>query len=183
MSLRVFLTRLGGLLDEVGLDFMVCGSVAAAFHGLPRTTQDVDLVVEADRTKLAALVSVLRREAFYLSPEAALAAVHGGSEFNIVDRVTGWKADVFVQQKRPFSGVELERRIRAEVQGVGLYFASAEDCVLSKLEWAAKTRSERQLRDAAAIVAVQGARLDIAYLDRWAAELGVADAWAKMRGG
>lgn len=47
--------------------------------------------------------------------------------------------------------------------------------MLSKLEWAREGRSERQVEDAAAVLAVSGPSMDRAYLNRWAAELGVAD--------
>jgi hypothetical protein len=48
------------------------------------------------------------------------------------------------------------------------------------LEWAKATGSERQIRDAAGIVAVQGAALDGAWLRRWAQELGVEDQLARV---
>ena len=60
------------------------------------------------------------------------------------------------------------------------FVATAEDVVLAKLEWAAESGSDRQLRDAAAIVAVT-TDLDVAYVDRWAAALGVTAAWGSIR--
>ena len=53
--------------------------------------------------------------------------------------------------------------------------ATPEDVLLAKLEWAKASGSERQIRDAAGIVAVQGDALDAAWLRRWARELGVED--------
>jgi len=44
---------------------------------------------------------------------------------------------------------------------------------LHKLYWNSITPSERQLGDAAGIVAVQGAELDRNHLEHWARELGV----------
>ena len=58
-----------------------------------------------------------------------------------------------------------------------VFVASPEDVVLSKLEWALRGGSERQLQDAAAVLAVQGDRLDVAYVELWAARLGVGALW------
>jgi hypothetical protein len=62
-----------------------------------------------------------------------------------------------------------------------LQMATAEDTILAKLEWARSGQSERQLQDAAGIVAVSGAELDLDYLDRWADELGVRESWETIR--
>jgi hypothetical protein len=57
------------------------------------------------------------------------------------------------------------------------YVASAEDIVLSKLEWyrLGGEMSDRQWRDALGVLKVQGERLDLEYMRRMAAGLGVAD--------
>ena len=47
-----FLKRLLEKLSKAGIDFMVVGSVAASFHGHPRTTMDIDAVVEGDEETL-----------------------------------------------------------------------------------------------------------------------------------
>ena len=62
----------------------------------------------------------------------------------------------------------------------GVSLVSAEDAVLSKLEWSrAGGDSERQIADAAAIVALTPS-LDRAYIDRWAEVLGVTDLWQRL---
>jgi hypothetical protein len=59
--------------------------------------------------------------------------------------------------------------------------ATAEDTILSKLEWAKKGGgSERQLDDVRGVVEVRGADLDRAYIERWAAELDVLDLWREI---
>jgi hypothetical protein len=52
--------------------------------------------------------------------------------------------------------------------------------ILTKLEWAKSSGSERQIRDAAGIVEVQGSALDGAWLARWAKALGVEDLIARI---
>ena len=56
--------------------------------------------------------------------------------------------------------------------GVDVYFASPEDIVLRKLEWYRKSNGalERQLRDVAGVLKVQGASLDVTYMRRIAGE-------------
>jgi len=61
------------------------------------------------------------------------------------------------------------------VFGETCWIATAEDVVLHKLYWNTITPSERQLGDAAGVVSVQRARLDLDYLRHWARDLGVSE--------
>jgi hypothetical protein len=61
------------------------------------------------------------------------------------------------------------------LQGRAMPVASAEDVILSKLEWNTITPSDRQVQDALNVALVQGPKLDKAYLRKWAPSLGVID--------
>jgi hypothetical protein len=60
--------------------------------------------------------------------------------------------------------------------------ATPEDCILSKLEWARASNSERQLRDLRGIIEAQRAVLDQAYIQRWVHELRLEAQWAAICG-
>lgn len=38
--------RVGATLDALGIDWLVGGSVASSIHGIPRATQDIDIVAD-----------------------------------------------------------------------------------------------------------------------------------------
>jgi len=177
-----FLARIVDALNRAAIPHMVAGSFASAHHGVPRTTQDIDLVVEPTPATLDAFVADLSPEAYYVSEDAARDALRRRSMFNVVDMATGWKVDLIVRKARPFSVTEFGRRAPARMLGVDVFIATPEDTILSKLEWAAESGSERQLRDVAGVVSVRRGELDDAYIERWASELGVLAAWQRLRG-
>ena len=164
------LRRITGKLERAGIPYMISGSVASSIHGEPRATNDVDLVVEPSDAQLEAFIRLVEGEC-YISPEAAREALRDRSMFNLVDHATGWKLDLIIRRDRPFSVEEFRRRRPENVGDVELYLVSPEDALLSKLEWAGKTESERQMRDALGIAVSQGASLDREYLRKWAREL------------
>jgi hypothetical protein len=168
-------------LAAAGVPYMLTGSFASAFHGAPRTTQDVDIVIAPTSGSLQKLVTQFPEEEYYVSREAALQAYGAESLFNVIDLNSGWKIDFIIRKSRPFSREEFERRREADMLGTRLYIASAEDVILSKLEWAKMSSSERQINDVAGILRTQGDALDLEYVERWIDALGLESHWTQAK--
>jgi hypothetical protein len=169
--------RIVARLDEVGIPYMLTGSFASAYHGRPRATQDIDLVIAPTPEQLRQLVGRLPAGEYYVDAAAALEALAHEGQFNVIDLATGWKIDFICRKSRPFSRTEFGRRLRAELHGLSLCIATAEDVVLAKLEWARRGGSSRQIEDVAGLLAVRGEALDLPYIAHWVAELGVNEEW------
>jgi hypothetical protein len=173
-----------GLLDDLDIPYMLTGSVAASYHGRPRATHDTDLVVAPQPLQLDALVEQLIAANFYVDAERAREALRTHRQFNVIDTRHACKIDLIIRQERPFSREEFARRQSVDLSlGRRVSIVTPEDAVLSKLEWARRAGdSERQLSDAAGVVAVNPT-LDRAYIERWAQQLGVADLWSRLAAG
>jgi hypothetical protein len=175
MTLPELLALVVRQLESTGIDYMIGGSVASSIYGEPRTTRDIDIVIEVGSESLRSLFATFDRSAVYIDDPLPHQHVASGQMFNVLDIVGGWKVDLVIKKARPFSITEFDRRRHLDVLGVEAMVASPEDVLLTKLEWSLLSRSSRQLDDARGIVAVQRDSLDLAYLRRWGAELGVAD--------
>jgi len=171
------LARIDRLLDDAGIVHMVVGSLASSFHGEPRQTLDIDIVIEPDADGVRRFLDLLDHKAFYADAGAAAEALERRTSFNVIERETGWKVDLIMQRDRRFSIAELERRVPARLLGTDTHVASAEDTIVAKLEWAVAGGSERQVRDVAGILRAQGRELDQVYLDGWIGLLGLEHAW------
>ncbi|MEX0710647.1 MAG: hypothetical protein WD116_05520 [Chloroflexota bacterium] len=181
MTLGELLAGIGARLEAADIAYMVTGSVAGSFHGEPRATRDIDIVVDPTPQALDAFVLSLPADQFYVDLDAARTALTERTQFNVIERASGWKVDLMIRRDRPFSVEELARRQPAELLGIPTFVASAEDVVIAKLEWANAGESERQLRDVAAILAVSGDGLDYPYIEGWVSALGLWEAWSQIR--
>jgi hypothetical protein len=171
------LTALVSALERLGIPWLGGGSVASTVHGEPRTTQGVDIVADLRPEHVAPLVAALHAD-FFVDTEFLRETVRVGSSCNVIHRTTGFKVDIFVLRRREYSRVEMSRRHHLELQpGLGVWVASAEDSLLSKLEWYEKGGrvSDRQWRDVLGIMKTQRGALDSGYLERWAKELGLTE--------
>ena len=182
MTQAELLAAIADQLEAAGIPYMVVGSIAGSFHGEPRTTVDIDIVIDPTAEALRTFVDRLPRSEFYVDDNAAAEAYTRRASFNVVDQAGGGKVDLLVRRDRPFSRVEFDRRIVARVLDRDTPLATAEDTIISKLEWAVAGESERQLRDVARILAVSGSTLDRTYLERWIAQLGLEEAFGRADG-
>lgn len=177
-----FLARLTDKLARAGIPHMLVGSFASSFHGIPRSSQDLDLVIDPDLVSLQRFLADLPAADYYADADAAVDALDRRRQFNVIDMTTAWKADLIVRKARPFSIEEMRRRTEGDLLGTRVFVASPEDTLISKLEWAKLGGgSDLQLRDAAGILELRGADLDIAYIERWVADLDLEDLWRRLR--
>jgi hypothetical protein len=173
------LAALGPVLEtlrELGVRHYVAGSIASSVHGLPRASVDADVVAELAPRHAGPLVEALG-QAYYVPEERVHDAIRRRGSFNLIHLATMVKVDVFVSRDRPFDRRAFERSLATPAEGsVALLVASAEDTVLAKLEWfrSGGETSERQWADVLGILRV-ATSIDVGYLGRGAAELGVAD--------
>ena len=165
-ALKLLLSKL----DKSGIPYMITGSFASNIHGIPRATQDADIVIEVQRRTLERFLESLG-SAFYRSLEAAMDALARQQIFNIVHLETGFKVDLIIRKSRPFSRMEFSRRQPAFYLGADRWFATAEDTILAKLEWSRIGSSERQFNDALSVAKLQRNNLDRTYLEKWGREL------------
>jgi hypothetical protein len=173
------LDRITHLLDAAGIPFMVAGSFASTAHGLPRTTQDLDMVIDPpSAAELDALLASVPADKYYVDADTARDALRRRSMFNLIDLASGWKVDLILRKNRPFSREEFARRMKMTILGVAAFIASPEDTIVAKLEWSKQSGgSERQRRDVAGILTNAGDALDRAYIERWVRDLDLDDEW------
>jgi hypothetical protein len=177
MTLAAFLKQVVEILDEAAIQYMLTGSLAAAYYAVPRATQDIDIVLETEAEGVDRLVRGLLAAGWYVDRAAAMEAWRGRGQFNTIDPESGWKADFLVRKERPYSREEFGRRQRISLLGVEVAVARLEDVVIAKLEWAQLGDSALQRRDVVQLLGRTWTRLDHGYLKLWISRLGLDSEW------
>jgi hypothetical protein len=171
--------HVGALLDHLGIRYALGGSMASSLLSTPRFTQDADLMIEPFAGHEAELERSLGPD-YYVSISAMIEANRLRRSFNIINKKTGFKLDLFVRKDRPFDLSALERSAQLGLPAdpsKRLNVLTAEDVIVLKLEWyrLGDEVSEQQWRDIVGLLKVRGDELDLHYLRRFSADLGVLD--------
>jgi hypothetical protein len=166
-------------LEELNVAYMVAGSLASSMHGIPRSTEDVDLVAEISEEQAQPLADMLRGR-FYVDADMISRAVRNRASFNVIHLESMFKVDVYLPGDDAAGREELARRKKLELPGApgrSIAVASPEDTILQKLVWFRKGDevSDRQWKDVLGVAKVKRGKLDLGYLRKWAAELEVSD--------
>ncbi|TAE55993.1 MAG: hypothetical protein EAZ87_19215 [Nostocales cyanobacterium] len=155
--------------ESINISYYVSGGVASSIHGEPRSTRDLDLVIEINQTQIDLLVKTLESSGYYCPAGAVEDLQSGyGNMLNITHTETIANADIYITDNSPFSISQMQRRVLVDVEGIpNFWIASAEDIILQKLRWGKGSKSEKQWRDVLGIVKLQGENLDYDYLAEW----------------
>lgn len=72
MSQQKLLKKVIQVLDQIGIQYMITGSVASNLQGEPRPTHDIDMVVDVPKSKAHELAENFPSPDFYLDEENVL---------------------------------------------------------------------------------------------------------------
>jgi hypothetical protein len=168
-------------LDSLKIGYFVTGSWSSSLLGEPRSTHDLDLVVQLDQTHVPLLVESFIGERFYLSAAAITDAIQNRSMFNLLHLNSGDKVDFWLLTETAWDQERFRRREQADVFGTVIQVATAEDTILAKLRWSKLSGgSEKQMQDARGVFEVQSSRLNVPYIEHWVQELDVTKEWQTL---
>ncbi len=181
-----FLHSVINTLERLGLTYAIGGSVASSIYGDPRSTRDVDISVVLPADESYRFASVFQQLGYYCPFDVVLDALIANQPFNIIDAMSGFKADIFLIPPDNPSDHEraiIQRRRRQvyddRTQADAVLY-SPEDVVVYKLKYYVMGQIPKHLRDIAGILAAQGDRLDLDYIAYWAERFGGGDVWKQI---
>ena len=159
-------------LDKADILYMVSGGMAVSFWGFPRTTHDIDIVIEAQEKDKNKIIELFEKD-FYISDIAVEEAIKNRFTFNIIDNKSGLKIDFWLLKKDAFGKSEFSRKIKERMFGEDIFIISPEDLVLCKLMGFEEIKSGRRLQDAKSIL--QTSKVDMKYIKSWAEKQGTME--------
>ncbi|MGI8765324.1 MAG: hypothetical protein ACR2KM_02275 [Gemmatimonadaceae bacterium] len=170
-------------LNQLGVMYMVTGSLAASAYGEPRLTNDIDLVLILSESDAARLHDAFDSSAFYVPPIEAIEMEQSRARyghFNVIHSDSALKADVYLAGDDPLSRWGLAHREHILVEAEPVWMAPPEYVIVRKLQYYRDGGSSKHLADIRAMVAVLGDRLDRKELLDRVVALGVEQEWISL---
>ena len=173
-------------LEAAEVVYLLGGALAIAAWGEPRSTQDVDLVINLVPENIIRMSHELEARSILLPPDLILDQLietRGDVALVAYHRVTGMKAELFpLRPDDALRASALARRIQVWLEPpLGtVYVHAPEDLILYKLNYYGLSGQTKHVRDIGSILLALGSKLDYAYLARWVERLDLRSLWAAM---
>lgn len=151
-------------LERRGVSYAIGGAIAYGFWAVPRATVDVDLNLFVAEAELAVAIDALSSGGVLVDRPSALVSSKARGDFH--GTIDGMRLDVFTPSI-DFSWEAARTRVRVTLLGEPTWILSAEATAVFKLLFF----RGKDLVDLERLVAVQGTKLDTAYVRRWVAEM------------
>ena len=159
--------RVADALEACGIAYLLSGSFASNYYGIPRSTRDADFVVQVQGAVGSEFAQRLGED-FLLDPQLSFETLTGTFRQLIRHRKKAFKVDLFVLSSDPQDQARFQRRRAVQLFDRRLWLPSAEDVIITKLRWA-RGKDKDDARD---VVAVQRDRLDWEYIEQWCRQHG-----------
>lgn len=168
-------------LDGLGLPYMLVGSLASSLHGIPRSTQDADFVVQVSQGQIAALAARLGPQ-FRLDPQVSFETATGTTRYILKAVGIPYCIELFCLSDDPFDQERFRRRRAWPMLGRQVFVSAPEDVIVVKLRWCKELSRSKDLEDARGVMAVQADHLDWGYIRRWCELHGTRELLETLRG-
>lgn len=166
------------MLEKMGINYAVCGSLASSAHGMIRTTMEVDLIADL-RQELVSMFVAMLKSSFFIDDEMIRSAIEHHRSFNIIHLESMFKVDIFTPTQRVFDQNQLSRRQETKLgeEQIRLFILSPEDIILAKLEcYHLEGRvSDQQWRDILGVLLIKQDQLDRDYMQKMADQMNTTD--------
>lgn len=172
---KVFSRVIQGL-EAQHIPYMVVGGLAAAYHGVPRATFDIDLVIGIEPRSIRPLVRLLRSLRFDIHLSDAMLLFKIGNQIQTINK-NRVRLDLWLIRSE-YDREALSRRQRVMLwPGQPAWVVRAEDTILSKLI-AGRTKD---FEDIIGVLDEQKDRLDWTYINSWAKRLNMSEALQRVK--
>jgi len=169
-----------------GIEYMLGGAVAAWAWGEPRSTLDIDLVVNIPLESVQSFSEELQRRDMLVPADIILDNIledRVDHPFNAIHSHSGYKADLY--PVREGDELRLSAFNRRQLINLGeslgeVFLHSPEDLIIYKLWYYSISQQTKHIRDITSIVMTLEDELDYSYIEMWVGRKGLINLWREL---
>jgi len=164
-------------MENLGIGYMLTGSMAMMNYSVYRFTPAADVVLELETQDAARIIEAFESD-YYVPHFAVRRAIAERRMFNVIHQETAFKIDCAIKKSTAFQNHAFKRRERTDFYGRKIWIINKEDLIIAKLWWSKDSLSEKQLTDVRNLLKTG---FDVGYIEKWTNDLDVYDLFEQCR--
>src|SRR5205085_8606412 len=112
--------------EQVGIPYMLTGSMAMNYYAQPRMTRDIDGVIAIGPEDVARVTALFQPD-YYVSEEDIRESLAQESIFNLIHQASLIKVDCIIRKNNECRRAEFERRQKISILDFTTFIVSKED--------------------------------------------------------
>ena len=161
---ELLLARVATALDEANIDYMVIGGQAVLLYGQPRHTQDIDITIGIEPSKLLLIMDLVGKLRFKILTQNPNEFVRKTMVLPVADNDTGTRID-FIFSTSEYEKIAIQRAVLVDVDKAKVKYASVEDLIIHKII----AGRPRDLEDIKSVL-LKNPGYDRIYIESWLAK-------------
>lgn len=165
-----FLTLVSETLEDADIPYVIVGGLITIIYGRPRTTMDIDIIIENPKKNFKTLEDVFQKNGFVIIENEIKTAVDENSHCSIFHTEFPYRIDlqgIYSTLDR----IAFENREKRDVLGITIMLEKIEDAIIGKLVYG----SQQDLEDAKSMFERQKNNINLDYLEKYASNLGLSE--------
>lgn len=152
--------------NMMGIPYMLTGSLASNFYGVPRATQDADFVIQLTGHSVSALSGQLG-PAFRIDAQLGFETITGTTRYIIQVVNSTLVIELFLLTDDPHDQQRFSRRRPITMLGRNAFLPTPEDVIITKLRWSHQGKRLKDVEDVRNVIAINRERIDWDYVRGW----------------
>jgi len=187
LDITDFLKLMLESLEAAGVEYLIGGAIAEWAWGEPRSTQDLDIVINLPVKSVVRFSEELKKRDMLVPADIILDAMvedRADIPLNAIHMYSGLKADLYLMRDGDaLRQSAFQRRVLVDYgPPIGkVYVHSAEDLILYKLLYLGLSGQPKHARDIAAILRAKKNQIDFGYIEEWVTQLGLGSVWKELQ--
>ncbi len=124
--------KIARILEKIPIRYVIVGGFATILRGRPRTTTDLDLIIENNPERIESFLKSLIKEGFEVMENQVHMAIAEGTNASIFDNQSPLRIDLKVAKKADDLNA-LTSAVKESYQGISIQVASTEQILYGKV--------------------------------------------------
>lgn len=167
-------------LEGAAIPYMVVGSYFSNYYGVPRSTKDLDVLVQVSGPAISELKLLLGPK-FIVDPQTSFETATFSTKNVVRLKASPFEIELFHLMDDDYDQERFRRRVQIHLSDCSPFLPTPEDVIITKLKWLLSINRDKDRLDVFNVIQARYLTLDWPYIEFWCDKHGTRQLLEELR--